>query len=67
VTKQFTAAAILKLHEQGKISLEDKLTKFIPDFPPRRTGDHPSSADPTPRGFTVTRTNRISSQRHRLV
>jgi len=33
VTKQFTAAAILKLNEQGKISLDDKLSKFIPDFP----------------------------------
>jgi len=33
VTKQFTAAAILKLHEQGKLGLQDKLSKFIPDFP----------------------------------
>jgi CubicO group peptidase (beta-lactamase class C family) len=33
VTKQFTAAAILKLQEQGKLSVDDKLSKFIPDFP----------------------------------
>lgn len=33
ITKQFTAAAILKLVEQGKIKLDDPLTKFIPDFP----------------------------------
>ncbi len=33
VTKQFTAAAILQLAEQGKISLQDDLTKFIPDYP----------------------------------
>ena len=33
VTKQFTAAAILKLQEQGKLSVDDKLTKFIPDYP----------------------------------
>jgi CubicO group peptidase (beta-lactamase class C family) len=33
VTKQFTAAAILKLQEQGKISVNDKLSQFIPDFP----------------------------------
>jgi CubicO group peptidase (beta-lactamase class C family) len=33
VTKQFTAAAILKLQEEGKISVADKLSKFVPDFP----------------------------------
>jgi CubicO group peptidase (beta-lactamase class C family) len=33
VTKQFTAVAILKLQEQGKLSIEDKLSKYLPDFP----------------------------------
>src|SRR5580700_2751462 len=33
ITKQFTAVAILQLVEQGKISLQDSLQKFIPDFP----------------------------------
>jgi len=33
ITKQFTAAAVLRLREQGKISLDDKLSKFVPDFP----------------------------------
>ena len=33
ITKQFTAAAILKLQEQGKLSVNDKLSKYIPDFP----------------------------------
>lgn len=33
VTKQFTAVAILKLVEQGKIGLQDSLQKYIPDFP----------------------------------
>lgn len=33
VTKQFTAAAILKLVEQGKIKLNDPLNKYIEDFP----------------------------------
>jgi CubicO group peptidase (beta-lactamase class C family) len=33
VTKQFTAAAILKLQEQGKLSLDDTLSKYLPDFP----------------------------------
>jgi CubicO group peptidase (beta-lactamase class C family) len=33
ITKQFTASAILKLQEQGKLSVGDKLAKFFPDFP----------------------------------
>jgi CubicO group peptidase (beta-lactamase class C family) len=33
ITKQFTAAAILKLQEDGKLSVHDKLSKFIPDYP----------------------------------
>jgi len=33
VTKQFTAMAILILAEQGKLSLEDRLPKFLPEFP----------------------------------
>lgn len=33
VTKQFTAMAVLLLKEQGKLSLEDKILKFFPDFP----------------------------------
>ncbi|TRZ43986.1 serine hydrolase domain-containing protein [Robertkochia solimangrovi] len=37
MTKQFTAVAILMLMESGKISLDDKLTQFIPDYP---EGDH---------------------------
>lgn len=33
VTKQFTAAAILKLQEQNLLSVNDKLSKYIPGFP----------------------------------
>ena len=33
VAKLFVKFAFLKLEEQGKISLDDKLNKFIPDFP----------------------------------
>jgi CubicO group peptidase (beta-lactamase class C family) len=33
VSKQFTAAAILLLHEQGKLSINDKLSRFITDYP----------------------------------
>jgi CubicO group peptidase (beta-lactamase class C family) len=32
VTKQFTAAAILQLRDAGKLSLDDDITKWLPDF-----------------------------------
>lgn len=32
ISKQFTSVAILKLLEEGKIKIEDKLSKYIPDF-----------------------------------
>jgi CubicO group peptidase (beta-lactamase class C family) len=35
VTKQFTAAAILQLRDQGKLSLDDDITKWLPDFETR--------------------------------
>lgn len=33
ITKQVTAALILQLVEQGKLRLDDELTKFLPDYP----------------------------------
>ncbi|MEZ6101787.1 MAG: serine hydrolase [Pirellulaceae bacterium] len=33
VTKQFTAAAILKLQEQGKLNVDDLLSKYYPEVP----------------------------------
>ena len=33
ISKQFTAAAILLLAEEGKLSLGDPLARFLPDFP----------------------------------
>ncbi|HEV2146162.1 MAG TPA: serine hydrolase [Longimicrobiaceae bacterium] len=49
ITKQFTAAAILRLRDQGKLSLDDDVTKWLPDFdtrgnrvPLRRLLDHTS-------------------------
>jgi len=32
-TKMFTATVVLMLEEQGKLSLDDKLSKYYPDFP----------------------------------
>jgi D-alanyl-D-alanine carboxypeptidase len=37
ITKQYTAAAIMRLYEQGKLGLDDDMHKFLPDFP---TQDH---------------------------
>lgn len=33
ITKQFTAVATLMLIEEGKLSLNDPITKFLPDYP----------------------------------
>ena len=49
VTKQFTAASIMLLVEQGKVSLDDDITKYFPGYnsqgnkiPVRRLLDHTS-------------------------
>jgi len=33
ITKQFTAAGILLLMQDGKLNLDDPLTRFLPDYP----------------------------------
>ncbi|MGA2362881.1 MAG: serine hydrolase [Candidatus Aminicenantales bacterium] len=33
ITKQFTVFSILMLAEQGKLGLQDEITKFLPDYP----------------------------------
>lgn len=33
IAKQFTAAAVMLLVEEGKVSLDDKITKYFPDAP----------------------------------
>ncbi len=33
ITKQFTAAAIMLLEEQGKLMVGDPITKYLPDYP----------------------------------
>ena len=35
ITKQFTAVAILMLAEEGKLALNDEITRFFPDYPTR--------------------------------
>ncbi len=46
LTKQFTAAAILKLQEQGLLDVQDPVAKYLPDYPLGRRYHHPSIADP---------------------
>ncbi len=38
ISKQFTAAAVMKLVEQGRIDLHKPVTTYLPDYP-RATGD----------------------------
>lgn len=33
ITKEFSAVALMQLQEQGKLKLEDKVAKFIPELP----------------------------------
>jgi D-alanyl-D-alanine carboxypeptidase len=33
ITKQFTSAAIMRLVERGRLSLDDDMSKYLPDFP----------------------------------
>ena len=33
LTKQFTAVAVLQLVERGRLSLQDEITKYLPDYP----------------------------------
>ncbi len=33
ITKQFTAVAVLLLAQDGKLGLQDEITKFLPDYP----------------------------------
>jgi CubicO group peptidase (beta-lactamase class C family) len=39
VTKQFTAAAILQLRDQERLSLDDEITRWLPDFETRGDKD----------------------------
>ena len=33
ITKQFTAAVVMQLVEEGKVGLDDPLSKYLPDYP----------------------------------
>jgi len=38
ITKQFTAAAILKLEMQGKLKVSDSISRYLPGVPPDKSG-----------------------------
>jgi CubicO group peptidase (beta-lactamase class C family) len=45
VSKQFTALAVLILHERGQLSLNDEVRKYLPQLPPRRQSREPRVRD----------------------
>ncbi len=38
ISKPMTAIAILQLHEAGKLSLDDPIQKYVPEFPVKKAG-----------------------------
>ena len=47
ITKQFTAAVILQLVQEGRISLDDPVSRFFPDYPqPGARRDGSPAAEP---------------------
>ncbi len=63
ITKQFTAAIILKLEEQKKLKIKDRLSKYFPDFPnaDRITLEHLLTH--TSGVFNITRDTSLSSEK----
>ena len=47
LAKAFTATAVMMLVEEGKIGLDDKIDKYLPEAPAGvERGDHPAFAHP---------------------
>ena len=66
VGKQFTATAVMMLVEEGKIGLDDKISKYFADAPERWSGDHrPASAHPHRRDHGLSKGLRLSPRLHR--
>src|SRR5690348_4236424 len=77
VGKQFTAAAIVMLAEQGRLSLDDSITRFLPDGPATWRGitirhllthtsgiaDYTDSTLDTRRDYTEDQLVRLAAQR----
>ena len=46
LTKQFTAAVIMQLEQEQKLSLQDKLNKYFPQFPGGGQNSDPAFIEP---------------------
>ena len=74
VTKQFTAAALLKLQEEGRLSVDARLSRFVPEVGPpaeqvtlRQMLNHVSGLGTDPcRQPAPTARHRDCGARHRL-
>jgi CubicO group peptidase (beta-lactamase class C family) len=60
MTKPITATAIMILQDEGKLSVDDPVSKYIPQFKDVRLGDHPPARPITIRDL-MTHTAGISS------
>ncbi|BDT56780.1 hypothetical protein MasN3_02740 [Massilia varians] len=64
MTKQFTATAILLLADEGKLSVEDEIGKYLPDYPTQGkkiTIEHLLTPRPWTRWRACTASTRIRS------
>ncbi|WP_310554437.1 serine hydrolase [Flavobacterium sp.] len=62
ITKTFTATVILKLVEEKKLSLQDKLSKFYPDYPDASSISIESLLNHTAGVYDYTRGNDMKDQ-----
>jgi CubicO group peptidase (beta-lactamase class C family) len=55
VAKQFTAAAVMVLARDGKLSLDDQARKYIPELPdyPPSPGEHATGSGAAPASLTI--------------
>ena len=61
VSKQFTAAAVLLLAREGKLSLDDPVRKYVPELPDYGgAADHPAHAEPHERPARLGQRRRAS-------
>ncbi len=66
MTKSFTALAILKLRDEGRLSLDDPVARYIPELAGLAYPSSPSGiSSPTRRGFPRTTRGAIGSSRRR--
>ena len=62
ITKQFTAAAILHLAEEGKLSLDDRISDYLTDYPALAGRSRSATCCRTPRACRTWRPNPSSKR-----